>query len=51
MIIKQKIYKEDYQKLTEDFFEKEVSYETAIQAVKKYRQVEYLHKIFEDSMF
>lgn len=34
-IIEQKIYKEDYQNLTEALLEEEVSYETAIQAVEK----------------
>ena len=34
-IIEQKIYKEDYQNLTEALLEEEVSYETAIQAIEK----------------
>ncbi|NBH72729.1 hypothetical protein D3Z51_12000 [Clostridiaceae bacterium] len=34
-IIEQKIYKEDYQNLTEALLEEEVSYEMAIQAVEK----------------
>ena len=34
-IIEQKIYKEDYQNLTEALLEEEISYETAIQAVEK----------------